>query len=159
MSTQSNGYAQWPFLISSSCAVVSFFLFATTLKAQENIKLAVKVNTSSEPIANGPYQAEWSSLETQYQVPEWFRNAKFGIWAHWSAQCVPEHGDWYARKMYIEGDDDYKFQLEHFGHPSKVGFKDLDHQWKAENWEPEKLMGALQACRRQVFRRTCESSR
>ena len=35
------------------------------------------------------------------QDPDWFRDAKFGIWAHWTAQCVPEAGDWYARQMYI----------------------------------------------------------
>jgi alpha-L-fucosidase len=106
----------------------------------DDAALVVKVDTSKEPIADGPFKPEWKSLEDQYQVPDWFRNAKFGIWAHWSAQCVPEHGDWYARKMYEEGSDDYKFQIAHYGHPSKVGFKDLDHMWKAENWDADKLM-------------------
>ena len=44
----------------------------------------------------------WKSLE-KYQVPEWFRDAKFGIWAHWGPQCAPECGDWYARHMYSQG--------------------------------------------------------
>ena len=62
----------------------------------------------------GPYQANWDSL-LQYDAPEWYRDAKFGIWAHWSPQCVPEDGDWYARNMYIEGQRQYKYQFEHYG--------------------------------------------
>ena len=58
---------------------------------------------SESPIPNlggeGPYKPSWDSL-LQYDVPEWYRDAKFGIWAHWSPQCVPEAGDWYARGMY-----------------------------------------------------------
>jgi alpha-L-fucosidase len=87
----------------------------------------------------GPYQANWDSL-LQYEAPEWYRDAKFGIWAHWSPQCVPEFGDWYARVMYIEGSPDYKFQNQHYGHPSKFGYKDLCAQWTLLNWEPEALI-------------------
>ncbi len=51
-------------------------------------------------IPQGPFLPFWESLKS-YQCPDWFRDAKFGIWAHWSPQCVPEQGDWYARNMYI----------------------------------------------------------
>ena len=91
-------------------------------------------------IASGPFQPTWESLAAGYQCPEWFRDAKFGIWAHWSAQCVPEAGDWYARDMYIQGSKDYAFHVAHYGHPSKFGFMELDHLWKAEKWNPEKMM-------------------
>jgi len=91
------------------------------------------------PTAPGPFQPTWDSLE-QYKCPEWFRDAKFGIWAHWSAQCVPEQGDWYARRMYTEGDSAYKFHVDNYGHPSKVGFKDICNMWKAEKWDPDKLI-------------------
>lgn len=90
-------------------------------------------------IASGPFSPTWDSL-MQYKTPEWFRDAKFGIWAHWGPQCQPEHGDWYARLMYIEGSDDYKFHCEKYGHPSKFGFKDVINEWKAENWNPEELV-------------------
>src|SRR5579875_2601284 len=57
------------------------------------------------PIPNlageGPYKPTWDSL-LEYEAPEWYRDAKFGIWAHWSPQCVPEAGDWYARNMYLQ---------------------------------------------------------
>jgi alpha-L-fucosidase len=89
---------------------------------------------------DGPYQATWESL-MQYDAPEWYRDAKFGIWAHWSPQCVPEQGDWYARQMYIEGSPQYKFHLEHYGHPSRFGYKDLCAQWTLLNWQPEELIG------------------
>jgi len=76
----------------------------------------------------------------QYQYPEWFRDAKFGIWAHWGPQAVPRQGDWYARQMYEEGSADNKYHIAHYGHPSEFGYKDIIPLWKAENWNPEKLM-------------------
>jgi alpha-L-fucosidase len=86
------------------------------------------------------FNPTWSSLESNYQCPDWFRDAKFGIWAHWSAQCVPEQGDWYAHYMYVPTHRDYAYQVEHYGHPSEVGFKEIDNMWHAENWEPDKLI-------------------
>ncbi|MBN1416009.1 MAG: alpha-L-fucosidase [Bacteroidales bacterium] len=100
-------------------------------------------NTAEEPeyrIQQGLFQPTWESFETHYQCPEWFRDAKFGIWSHWSAQCVPEAGDWYARNMYIQGWPQYDYHIAHYGHPSKFGFMEIDNLWKAENWDPEKLM-------------------
>ena len=91
------------------------------------------------PIAPGPFKADWSSL-TNYQTPEWFRDAKFGIWAHWGPQCEPEHGDWYARSMYETGSGNYKSHLAEYGHPSTNGFKDVIHEWKAEHFDPDKLL-------------------
>ncbi|HTN22244.1 MAG TPA: alpha-L-fucosidase [Pelobium sp.] len=91
-------------------------------------------NTSS-----GPFDASWESL-IKYVVPDWFRDAKFGIWAHWGPQCQPERGDWYARGMYQEGSDQYQYHCKKYGHPSKFGFKDVINEWKAENWNPEELV-------------------
>lgn len=76
----------------------------------------------------------------QYRYPEWFRDAKFGIWSHWGPQAVPRQGDWYAKRMYQEGGDAYKYHVEHYGHPSQFGYKDIIPLWKAERWDPEKLM-------------------
>jgi alpha-L-fucosidase len=91
-------------------------------------------------IAPGPFKPDWDSLTAGYQAPDWFRDAKFGIWAHWSAQCVPEAGDWYARQMYIQGHKQYQHHLEHYGHPADIGFMEMDNRWKAENWNPEELL-------------------
>ncbi len=76
----------------------------------------------------------------QYQVLEWFRDVKFGIWSHWGPQSVPMYGDWYARGMYIEDSDQYRYHVRHYGHPSKFGYKDICALWKAEKFDPEELM-------------------
>ena len=90
-------------------------------------------------IARGPFAATQDSL-SRYRVPEWFRDAKLGLWAHWGPQSAPEQGDWYARNMYLEGSPIYQWHLQHFGHPSKLGYKDIIPTFKAEQWEPERLM-------------------
>ncbi|MDE3247669.1 MAG: alpha-L-fucosidase [Bacteroidota bacterium] len=106
--------------------------------------------TGNETIAAGPFMPTWESLQ-QYKVPDWYRNAKFGIWAHWGPQCQPEAGDWYARGMYEEGSYQYKHHLEHYGHPSKFGFKDVIHEWKAEAWNPEELVALYKAAGARYF--------
>jgi alpha-L-fucosidase len=73
-------------------------------------------------VPSGPFQPFWESLKS-YQCPDWFRDAKFGIWAHWSPQCVPEQGDWYARNMYIQGSGQYEFHVKEYGHPSRFGLQ------------------------------------
>ncbi len=99
---------------------------------------------------DGPYKPTWDSLQ-QYDAPEWYQDAKFGIWAHWSPQCVPEAGDWYARNMYIEGSRQYKYHLEHYGHPSRFGYKDLCAQWTLLNWEPEELITRYKKAGAKIF--------
>lgn len=96
-----------------------------------------------------------SDIETfnQYKYPDWFQDAKFGIWSHWGPQAVPRQGDWYARKMYESDVRDwntkeftgkpsreYLYHVEHYGHPSEFGYKDIIPLWKAERWDPDSLM-------------------
>ena len=90
-------------------------------------------------IAAGPFSADPATLK-QYQCPEWFRDAKFGIWAHWGPQAVPRAGDWYARNMYLQGHPQYTHHLKTYGHPSEFGYKDIIPLWKAEKWDPDALM-------------------
>jgi alpha-L-fucosidase len=92
-------------------------------------------------------QPTWESLAAHYRVPEWFRNAKFGIWAHWGPQCQPEFGDWYARLLYLQGrqswqhgETPYENHLRRYGHPSRTGFIDIIGEWKADEWRPEELL-------------------
>ena len=118
-----------------------------TLSAQN---YQVPVSEKNEPMMKGKFQPTWSSLET-YQVPEWFRNAKFGIWAHWGPQCVEGSGDWMARSMYLEGSAEYKYHVEHYGHPSEVGFKDIIPLFKAEKWNPDALVAFYKKIGAQYF--------
>jgi alpha-L-fucosidase len=107
-------------------------------------------HAGNEPVAEGKFKPSWESLG-KYKVPEWYRNAKFGIWAHWGPQCQPEQGDWYGRFMYDEGNDYYKWHIEHYGHPSKAGFKEVINDWKAQNWDPEKLVRLYKRAGAQYF--------
>jgi len=99
---------------------------------------------------DGPYSPTWDSL-MQYEAPEWYRDAKFGIWCHWTPQCVPEAGDWYARNMYMEGSDQYKYQLAQYGHPSRFGYKELCAQWTLLNWDPDQLISRFKKAGAKLF--------
>jgi alpha-L-fucosidase len=90
--------------------------------------------------AKGPFQPTWESLAAGYKVPDWFRDAKLGIWSHWGPQCVPEFGDWYGRQMYQQGNRVYEHHLKTYGHPADFGFMQFIPRWKAQNWDPEDLM-------------------
>ena len=119
--------------------------------AQEAAKaVTIKVDTSREPIQKGKYKPTWESL-SDYECPTWFRDAKFGIWAHWGPQCQPEYGDWFARRMYEQGSDAYTFSKEARNPQKDFGFKDWIHEWKAENWNPEKLVKLYQECGAKYF--------
>ncbi|MBA3937342.1 MAG: alpha-L-fucosidase [Planctomycetes bacterium] len=113
-------------------------LFAGLVSGTTAAEGAKPIVAESE-LAAGPFQATDASLQ-QYRYPTWFRDAKFGIWAHWGPQAVPRHGDWYARRMYEEKDADYKDHLAKYGPPSKTGYKDIIPLWKAEKWDPAALM-------------------
>ena len=127
--------------------LASLALSIGTLSAQN---YQVPVSEKNEPMMKGKFQPTWSSLEN-YQVPEWFRNAKFGIWAHWGPQCVEGSGDWMARSMYLEGSAEYKYHVEHYGHPSEVGFKDIIPLFKAEKWNPDALVAFYKKIGAQYF--------
>ncbi len=95
---------------------------------------------SSAANAAAPVAAEWQSFVAAYRVPDWFRDAKFGIWSHWGPQCVPERGDWYGRLMYVQGTPFHSHHVQAYGHPSHFGFMELIGRWKAEKWDPEALI-------------------
>ncbi|MCX6875816.1 MAG: alpha-L-fucosidase [Verrucomicrobia bacterium] len=119
------------------------FLLAAVLSALPALAADV-------PVADGRFKPTMESLK-DYRCPEWFRDAKFGIWAHWGPQAVPMDGDWYARGMYEPGNGHYKYHLEHYGHPSQFGYKDIIPLWKAEKWDPERLMSLYQKAGAKYF--------
>ena len=110
----------------------------------------VPVSEADEPMMTGKFEPTWESLKN-YEVPEWYRNAKFGIWAHWGPQCVEGTGDWMARSLYMEGSNGYKHHVEHYGHPSEVGFKDIIPLFKAEHWNPDSLVAFYKQIGAQYF--------
>ncbi len=110
-----------------------------------------QTNTAQFPIAAGQFQPTWESLEQNYRLPDWYRDAKFGIWAHWGPQCQPQQGDWYAKRLYVQGQAQNKFHVEHYGPPSQFGFKDVIHEWKADQWNPEDLFKRYQRAGAKFF--------
>ena len=91
-------------------------------------------------MATGPYTADWKALGLAYSTPQWWRDAKFGAWAHWDPQSMPEQGDWYAYHMYQENSADFNYNVSHYGDPSVYGYKDICHDWKIDLWDPNALM-------------------
>jgi len=100
---------------------------------------ALGAGTPDLTLTKGPYQGTRASL-AGYKLPAWYGRAKFGIWAHWGPQSAIEDGDWYARNMYIQGSGQYKYHVATYGHPSKVGYKDLIPNFHAAEWDPDHLI-------------------
>ena len=85
--------------------------------------------------AQGPFRADWESLQ-KYETPEWYKDAKFGIFIHWGLYSVPAFGnEWYPRNMYTEGSGEYKHHLATYGPQDKFGYKDFIPMFKAEHFD------------------------
>ena len=99
---------------------------------------------SKWPVTPGKFQPTKESLRT-YRCPDWFRDAKLGVWAHWGPQAQGVRDDYYGADMYKEGTPAYIDHLARFGHPSKHGFKDVIQAWKTDEWDPERLISLYKA--------------
>ncbi len=85
----------------------------------------------------GPYRPDWGSLQT-YQEPQWYKDAKFGIFIHWGLYSVPAFGsEWYSRNMYVQGTSEFKHHVETYGPQNKFGYKDFLPMFKAEHFDPK----------------------
>lgn len=92
------------------------------------------------PIARGPFEPTWESIEKNYPgEPSWLRDAKFGIWIHFGPQSAGQSGDWYARKLYKQGDVAYRSHLKNYGHPSEIGYKEVLRDWNPSKLDPAAL--------------------
>jgi len=86
----------------------------------------------------GPFEESWDSIRQNYKDPEWFRNGKFGIMMHWGIYSVPAHGsEWYVRYMYGGNAGIMQWHTEHYGPPTKFGYKDFLPMYTAAKWDPE----------------------
>jgi alpha-L-fucosidase len=104
--------------------------------AAERNKVDQKISEIDKVIQKGPFKDDWDSLKN-YRVPDWFQDAKFGIFIHWGLYSVPAYAnEWYTRNMYREGDDAYKHHLAVYGPQKKFGLKDFIPLLKAEKFNP-----------------------
>jgi alpha-L-fucosidase len=86
----------------------------------------------------GKYEPNWESLAQHEAAPQWFQDAKFGIYFHWGVYTVPAYGsEWYPRWMHFEGNDIYEHHLATYGHPSEFGYHDFVPMFKAENFNAD----------------------
>ena len=84
------------------------------------------------------YNADFASLSKHNQQPDWFQDAKLGIYFHWGVYSVPAFGnEWYPRRMHFDNDITYAHHLETYGHPSEFGYHDFVPMFKAEHFNAE----------------------
>ncbi|MBC7350742.1 MAG: alpha-L-fucosidase [Thermogutta sp.] len=118
--------------------------------------------SSTIPIEEGPVQPTWESLAQHYRVPDWFRDAKIGVWLHWGIPSAidenrPNDGSHYGRRMYGPNEGETGLQLEmtrrlsewhaqRYGPPSEFGYEDFVPLFKAERWDPESLVIFFKEC-------------
>jgi alpha-L-fucosidase len=121
--------------ISRRDAIINIAGAAALLRTRSSF-----AQSSALEIEKGPFDGTREGLQA-YEIPEWFRDAKFGIWSHWGPQSAAEDGDWYARNIYIQGSRQNKNHLARFGHPSKFGHKDICKIWTADKFDPDHLIG------------------
>lgn len=101
---------------------------------QENIQ-SVLARIDHKP--EQKYQPEWESLK-QHQTPDWFRDAKFGIYFHWGPYSVPAHKtEWYSVWMYREGHPIRKYHEEKYGPLDQFGYKDFIPMFTGEHFDAE----------------------
>jgi alpha-L-fucosidase len=86
---------------------------------------------------DGPFRPDWNSL-SQYKVPDWYRDAKFGIFIHWGVYSVPAFGsEWYPREMYLQGSEVNQHHVSTYGPLTKFGYKDFIPMFKAQKYDPQ----------------------
>jgi len=84
----------------------------------------------------GPFQPDWASITNGFEPPQWYQDAKFGLFIHWGVYAVPAFGsEWYPRDMYVAGSKEFKHHVETYGPQSKFGYKDFIPQFKAEHFD------------------------
>jgi len=103
-----------------------------------NALTASLLAVTGSAVSAEPYQENWYSLARHDQAPEWFRDAKFGIYFHWGVYSVPAlDSEWYPRHMHFEGHPVYKHHLKTYGHPSEFGYHDFVPMFKAEHFDAD----------------------
>jgi alpha-L-fucosidase len=125
-------------------------LLAGSLPVLDVAQALARQRAAPDDSRGGPFAGTRESLQA-YRPPDWFRDAKFGIWAHWGPQSAAECGDWYARNIYIEGCRQYRSHLQRYGHPSKTGYKDIIPTWKGDRFEPAHLVRLYQGAGAKYF--------
>lgn len=110
-------------------------------------------------VAQGPYKAEWENLKRHTEAPDWFRDAKYGIYFHWGVYSVPAHGnEWYPKWMHTKTGrrSYYKHHVETYGEPDKFGYHDFIPKFKAEKFDADEWAELFKKAGAQYAGPVCE---
>jgi alpha-L-fucosidase len=130
-----------------SFATATFFLLAAQILCAQSAPPQDSIANTARQIAkvraetapdnpNVPFHASWDSL-AQYRAPDWFRDAKFGIFLHWGVYSVPAFGnEWYSRNMYVPGNKAFEHHIVTYGPQTTFGYKDFIPLFKAQSFNP-----------------------
>lgn len=95
--------------------------------------MKINIDSVSSPKGTEVFQPNWENIAENYEFPQWFSDAKFGIFIHWGVYAVPAFGnEWYPRNMYQKDSREYNHQLEKWGAHTEFGYKDFIPMFKAE---------------------------
>ena len=101
-----------------------------------NKKNEIDVLSVESPQGTAVYQDNWENIGAHYKCPDWFKDAKFGIFIHWGVYSVPAYGnEWYPNQMYIKKTKTHKYHVEKYGNLTKFGYKDFIPLFKAEKFD------------------------
>ncbi|MBC2664218.1 alpha-L-fucosidase [Novosphingobium flavum] len=105
--------------------------------ANYSAAVADRLQTVRKGIAHGPFRPDWDNLRRGYRTPDWFRDAKFGIFIHWGVYSVPAFAnEWYSRNMYVPGNPAYQHHLAIYGPQAQFGYKDFIPRFTAAKFDP-----------------------
>lgn len=111
----------------------------------------ISLEEIDQVIQSGPFEPSWDSLSRQV-CPDWYRDAKFGIFIHWGIYSVPAFGsEWYSRNMYIQGNPCYDYHREYFGDQASFGYKDLIPLFTADRFDPASWLDLFQKQALSIF--------
>lgn len=123
-------------LIALAALVPPIAAFAQSNTPDINATRSKLLAENARVVDAGPFQPNWKSLET-YKIPEWYQDAKFGIFIHWGVYSVPAFGtEWYPRTMYLKGSTEYNHQVALHGPETEFGYKDYIPLFRAEHFDP-----------------------
>ena len=116
------------------------------------------LNQIAATIAQGPYRDNWESLG-DFEIPAWYKQAKFGIFIHWGVYTVPAFGnEWYPRNMYIQGSKEYEHHIATYGEHKNFGYKDFIPMFQAEKFNADEWADTVPALRSEICDARCGAS-
>lgn len=119
---------------------------ALLASCQSTGKKSTDLLSVASPKGTCVFQDNWDSIAAHYEFPQWYSDAKFGIFIHWGVYSVPAYGsEWYSRLMYQKGSNEYKHHIETYGPHTQFGYKDFIPMFKAEKFNADEWMALFKA--------------